>query len=121
MKWPMRFAREIEAEKHDVIILNFANPDMVGHSGKLEPTIRAVEAVDECLGKVVDRQSEKGGVAVIIADHGNADMVVNEDRKSAHCPYHLSGSFYRDEKRSDLAGRRDFGGCISHLAPSVEH
>jgi len=71
--------REIESDKHDVIILNFANPDMVGHSGKLEPTIRAVEATDECLGKVVDAVLAKGGVAMIIADHGNADMVIDEN------------------------------------------
>ncbi|HZG75950.1 MAG TPA: 2,3-bisphosphoglycerate-independent phosphoglycerate mutase, partial [Paenibacillus sp.] len=77
---------EIEAEKHDAIVLNFANPDMVGHSGLLEPTIRAVEATDECLGKVVEAVLAKGGVAVITADHGNADVVTNEDgtRNTAH-------------------------------------
>jgi len=68
--------KEIEAEKHDAIILNFANPDMVGHSGKLEPTIKAVEAVDECLGKVVDAILAKDGIAIITADHGNADEVI---------------------------------------------
>lgn len=70
--------KEIEAEKHDAIILNFANPDMVGHSGMLEPTIKAVEATDECMGKVVDAVIAKGGIAIIIADHGNADMVFDE-------------------------------------------
>jgi len=68
--------KEIEAEKHDAIILNFANPDMVGHSGKLEPTMKAVEAVDECLGKVVDAILAKDGIAIITADHGNADEVI---------------------------------------------
>jgi len=67
---------EIEAEKFDGIILNFANPDMVGHSGMLEPTIKAIEAVDECLGKVVDALLAKGGAAIITADHGNSDEVV---------------------------------------------
>ena len=52
---------EIEADKFDAIILNFANPDMVGHSGMLEPTVKAIEAVDECLGKVVDAILAKGG------------------------------------------------------------
>lgn len=70
--------KEIEAEHHDVIILNFANPDMVGHSGMLEPTIKAVEATDDCLGQVVEAVLAKGGVAVIIADHGNADMVIDD-------------------------------------------
>jgi len=63
----------------DVIVLNFANPDMVGHSGKLEPTIRAVEAVDENLGRVVDAVLALGGVAFITADHGNADMVLTSE------------------------------------------
>lgn len=67
---------EIEADKHDAIILNFANPDMVGHSGMLEPTIKAIETVDECLGKIVDAILAKGGTAIITADHGNADEVV---------------------------------------------
>ncbi|MBU5670571.1 2,3-bisphosphoglycerate-independent phosphoglycerate mutase [Paenibacillus brevis] len=70
--------KEIEADKHDAIILNFANPDMVGHSGMLEPTKKAVEVTDECVGKVVDAVKAKGGVAIIIADHGNADMVFDE-------------------------------------------
>ena len=66
----------IEADKFDAIILNFANPDMVGHSGMLQPTIKAIEAVDECLGKVVDAILAKGGSAIITADHGNSDEVV---------------------------------------------
>ncbi|GIP17818.1 2,3-bisphosphoglycerate-independent phosphoglycerate mutase [Paenibacillus montaniterrae] len=70
---------EIEKDKHDVIILNFANPDMVGHSGMLEPTIKAVEATDECLGKVVEAVHAAGGVCIITADHGNADMVFDEN------------------------------------------
>lgn len=63
----------------DAIILNFANPDMVGHSGKLEPTVKAIEAVDECLGEIVDLILEKGGAAIITADHGNSDEVVDLD------------------------------------------
>lgn len=70
---------ELKADKHDVIILNFANCDMVGHSGMLEPTIKAVETVDECLGKVVDLILEKDGVAIITADHGNADEVITPE------------------------------------------
>ncbi|WP_214825205.1 2,3-bisphosphoglycerate-independent phosphoglycerate mutase [Exiguobacterium algae] len=69
----------IESDEYDAYIINFANPDMVGHSGKLEPTKKAVEAVDECLGKVVDALLAKGGAAIITADHGNADIVTNPD------------------------------------------
>lgn len=67
---------EIEGDKQDAIILNFANPDMVGHSGMLEPTVKAIETVDECLGKIVDAILAKGGTAIITADHGNSDEVV---------------------------------------------
>ncbi|WP_147534043.1 2,3-bisphosphoglycerate-independent phosphoglycerate mutase [Bacillus marasmi] len=66
----------INEDKFDAIILNYANPDMVGHSGMLEPTIKAVETVDECLGRVIDLILEKGGAAIITADHGNADEVI---------------------------------------------
>ena len=71
----------IKSDAFDLIILNFANPDMVGHSGMLEPTIKAVEAVDECLGKIVDLVIEKGGAAIITADHGNSDEVLTEEDK----------------------------------------
>jgi 2,3-bisphosphoglycerate-independent phosphoglycerate mutase len=71
--------KELDADKHNAIILNFANPDMVGHSGMLEPTIKAIEAVDECLGKIVDKIVEKGGQAIITADHGNSDEVMTLD------------------------------------------
>ncbi len=63
----------------DLIILNFANPDMVGHSGMLEPTIKAIEAVDECLGEVVDKILDMDGYAIITADHGNSDQVLTDD------------------------------------------
>jgi 2,3-bisphosphoglycerate-independent phosphoglycerate mutase len=72
---------ELDSGVHHAIILNFANPDMVGHSGKLEPTVQAIEAVDECLGKVVDKILELGGEAIITADHGNSDEVITVDGK----------------------------------------
>ena len=72
----------IEADAYDAVILNFANPDMVGHSGMLEPTIKAVEATDDNLGRVVDAILAKDGYAIIFADHGNADTVINDDGTS---------------------------------------
>ncbi|WP_462272034.1 2,3-bisphosphoglycerate-independent phosphoglycerate mutase [Methanohalophilus sp.] len=65
----------IESANYDVVILNFANMDMVGHTGFFEPTIKAVEAVDECVGKVITKIQQKGGEALIIADHGNAEQM----------------------------------------------
>ncbi len=67
----------IESDKYQVIILNFANCDMVGHTGVFDAAVKAVEAVDTCVGKVVDALNEMGGVALITADHGNADQMVD--------------------------------------------
>ena len=69
----------IKSGKYDMIILNFANCDMVGHTGVFDAAVKAVEAVDECVGKVVDAIREMDGVALITADHGNADKMVDDD------------------------------------------
>jgi 2,3-bisphosphoglycerate-independent phosphoglycerate mutase len=106
---------EIEGDKQDAIILNFANPDMVGHSGKLEPTIKAIEAVDECLGKVVDAILAKGGDAIITADHGNSDIIITEEGTphTAHTTNPVPVIVTRDgaELRED--------GILADLAPTM--
>jgi len=61
----------------DVIIVNFSNADMVGHSGKIEPTVKAVETVDACLGRIESAVRAKGGSMLITADHGNAEMLID--------------------------------------------
>ncbi len=71
----------INEDKYDCIILNFANCDMVGHTGVFEAAVKAVEAVDECLGKVVDAISKKDGKILITADHGNADCLIDPETK----------------------------------------
>ncbi len=109
--------KEIAAEKHDVIILNFANPDMVGHSGKLEPTVRAVEAVDECLGRVVEAVLDKGGVAVITADHGNADMVLDAENR----PHTAHTTFPVPFIVTDEGVKLREGGILADIAPTILH
>ena len=69
----------LDSGKYDVVILNFANCDMVGHTGVFEAAVSAVEAVDTCLGKVVDKILSMGGRALITADHGNADQMYEPD------------------------------------------
>ncbi len=69
----------IASDKYDVIILNYANCDMVGHTGVFEAAVKAVEAVDDCVGKIVDAVLAKGGVCLITADHGNADKMYEPD------------------------------------------
>ena len=69
--------KAVEDGTFDVIIVNFANADMVGHSGKIEPTVKAVETVDACLGRIEPAVRAKGGAMLITADHGNAEMLID--------------------------------------------
>lgn len=68
---------EIKSSKYDCIILNFANPDMVGHTGKFDAAVKAIEAVDQCVGKIVPVILEAGGQILLTADHGNADDMLD--------------------------------------------
>lgn len=106
---------ELNAKTHNAIILNFANPDMVGHSGQLEPTIKAIEAVDECLGKVVDKILELGGNAIITADHGNSDEVITleGDPMTAHTKNPVPVIVSKEH-----AELRD-GGILADLSPTL--
>ena len=102
----------IKSGKYDVIILNYANCDMVGHTGVFEAAVKAVETVDECVGRTVDAIREMGGIALITADHGNAEQMLQEDGKSpftAHTtnlvPFCIVGADVklRDGRLADIA------------------
>ena len=107
----------IKSGKYDVIILNFANCDMVGHTGVFEATVKAVEAVDTCVGRVIDAIREMDGVAIITADHGNADKMIDSDGEpfTAHTtnpvPFCVVG--YDCELRE--------GGRLADIAPTMLH
>lgn len=107
--------KELDGGKQNAIILNFANPDMVGHSGKLEPTIKAIEAVDECLGKIIDKITSLGGSAIITADHGNSDEVVTieGDPMTAHTVNPVPVIVTRENVEL-----RD-GGILADLSPTL--
>ncbi|BDF66498.1 2,3-bisphosphoglycerate-independent phosphoglycerate mutase [Oscillospiraceae bacterium] len=104
--------KRIESGEYDVIILNFANCDMVGHTGVYEAARLAVETVDECVGQVVEATSRMGGISLITADHGNADRMLEDDGVTpytAHTtnlvPFYIVGANVklRDGKLSDIA------------------
>jgi 2,3-bisphosphoglycerate-independent phosphoglycerate mutase len=78
------FVAEIERGDYAFAVLNFANPDMVGHTGSIPAVIKAVETVDACLGRVVEAVQAKGGVCLITADHGNAEKMLEDDGVSPH-------------------------------------
>ncbi|WP_432360534.1 2,3-bisphosphoglycerate-independent phosphoglycerate mutase [Sporosarcina sp. UB5] len=107
--------KEIEAETQDAIILNFANPDMVGHSGMLEPTIKAIETVDACLGRIIDALKLKGGTAIVTADHGNSDEVVTLEGKPMTA--HTTNPVPVIITNPDIVLRE--GGILSDLAPTM--
>ena len=105
----------IKTNDYDTMILNFANPDMVGHTGSIEATTKAVEAVDECLGNVLKAIDEVGGVAIILADHGNAEKMRSEDGQphTAHTT-NLVPVVITDKKYK----LRD-GGALCDIAPTL--
>jgi 2,3-bisphosphoglycerate-independent phosphoglycerate mutase len=74
----------IESGKYDVIICNFANPDMVGHTGNFEATVTALETLDTCMGQVVAAVEKVDGEMLVTADHGNAEQMRGEDTGQAH-------------------------------------
>lgn len=74
----------INSEKYNTIILNYANSDMVGHTGNLEAAVKAIETIDECVGKVVEAVQEKNGVLLITADHGNAEQMIDYKTGEPH-------------------------------------
>lgn len=78
--------KRMNMDKYDLIVVNFANPDMVGHTGVIPSVVKAIETVDSCLGEVVDLLEKKGGKALITADHGNAEKLLddNDNPVTAH-------------------------------------
>jgi len=74
----------IKSQKYDTIILNYANPDMVGHTGNLEAAIKAIETVDTCVGRVIEALEEVNGVALITADHGNSEQMIDYTTGEPH-------------------------------------
>ncbi len=80
----------LETHDDDFLLINFANPDMVGHTGSLEAAIKAVEFVDECAGKLVEKVLQKGGVAIVTADHGNCERMIDLVTGEPHT-YHTVG------------------------------
>jgi len=103
----------ISEDKYDTIILNYANPDMVGHTGILEAAVKAIETIDECVGKVVQAVKEKDGVILITADHGNSEQMIDYKTGEPHTAHTtnpvplilvgMEGVALKEGKLADLA------------------
>jgi 2,3-bisphosphoglycerate-independent phosphoglycerate mutase len=109
--------KAIEKKGFDVIVMNFANADMVGHSGKFGPTVKAVEVVDACLGRIYDSIRRAGGRWIITADHGNAETMIDPVTKGPHT-YHTTNPvpfLVVDEARRPLRPN----GALRDVAPTI--
>ncbi len=124
-----RIIKEISTNKHDVIIVNFANPDMVGHTGDLAATIKAVETVDKCLGEIVDAVLSLNGVVLVTADHGNAEELINlqtgeidKEHSTAPVPFIVIGQSFKNQEVSNEPINLVMltpSGVLSDIAPTL--
>ncbi len=113
-----KLTEAIRSGKYDVVIINFANPDMVGHTGVLEAAVKAVEAVDACVGKAVEAIKETDGVMFICADHGNAEQLVDYETGepfTAHTTNQVPFLLVNYDPAYTL---RD-GGCLADIVPTL--
>ena len=108
--------KQIESKKYDLIILNYANCDMVGHTGIMDAAIKAVETVDLCVGKVVDKMLSVGGQVLLTADHGNADLMTDDDGNPFTA--HSTNDVPLVVIRKDPPSLKD-GGGLSDIAPTI--
>ena len=107
----------IESRSFDLIVVNFANGDMVGHTGKIDAAVKAIETVDNCLGRIHDALKPIGGTWIVTADHGNADLMVDPDSGHPHT-YHTTFPvplILVSEFRGPLAP----GGSLRDIAPTI--
>ena len=109
----------IERGRFQVIIVNFANADMVGHSGKIEPTIKAVETVDSCLGRIYKAIKQRGGSIIVTADHGNAEMLIDPVTGGPHTAHTTNPVPFivvsDDDKKFSLRSE----GALQDISPTV--
>ncbi|HET9674705.1 MAG TPA: 2,3-bisphosphoglycerate-independent phosphoglycerate mutase, partial [Gaiellaceae bacterium] len=110
------FCRELEAGGYAFAVVNFANPDMVGHTGVVPAVVQAVETVDECLSSVVETVDNLGGVCLVTADHGNAEQMFEADGTSPHTA-HTTNPVPLVVTASGIALRE--GGELKDLAPTT--
>ena len=109
--------KRIQNNNDDFILINFANPDMVGHTGDIEAAIKAVETADRGLGEITDAFTEKGGAVIVIADHGNAEKMLTEDGSphTAHTTNPVPCVLIGSEQEVTLRS----GGALGDIAPTV--
>jgi 2,3-bisphosphoglycerate-independent phosphoglycerate mutase len=109
----------IKNEKYDLIILNYANPDMVGHTGFIDSAIKAVETVDSCVGKVVTEISGAGGISIITADHGNAEEMICPVTSGTVTAHSISPVPFIACDRGSKINKNERSYKLSDIAPTI--
>jgi 2,3-bisphosphoglycerate-independent phosphoglycerate mutase len=111
--------KAVEGSTFDVIVVNFANADMVGHSGKIEPTVKAVEAVDACLGRSYTAVRRKGAAMIVTADHGNAEQMIDPATGGPHTAHTTNPVplIVVSEQKNNFRLRTD--GALQDISPTV--
>jgi 2,3-bisphosphoglycerate-independent phosphoglycerate mutase len=109
---------EIEKKKHDLIIQNFANPDLVGHSGNLKATIKACEVLDECIGLIASKTAQCGYILIITADHGNAEYKIYE-KNGDQCPSHTKNPVIFNLVSDNYKKTKLKKGSLQDIAPTI--
>jgi 2,3-bisphosphoglycerate-independent phosphoglycerate mutase len=109
---------DINSGKHQVVICNFANADMVGHTGDVPATISAVETLDRCLGKIMAAMKSAGGTAIVTADHGNAEQMWDDELKAPHTA-HTSNPVPVLLCDDRYLGRQLSNGALCDVAPTI--
>ena len=127
-----RVVKEMQENKYDFLVMNFANPDMVGHTGNLEATMKGIEVVDECLGKIAEATLQRDGSMFITADHGNAEELknlrtgdINKEHATNPVPFVIIANQY--EGQPSIAGEVPEGdlslmppvGMLADVAPTI--
>ncbi|MBR4993930.1 MAG: 2,3-bisphosphoglycerate-independent phosphoglycerate mutase [Lachnospiraceae bacterium] len=113
-----KLTEAIRSGKYDVVIINFANPDMVGHTGVLEAAIKAVETVDECVGKAVEAVKEVDGTMFICADHGNCEQLIDYETGEPYTAHTTNPVPFILVNYKEGYGLRE-GGCLADIIPTL--
>ncbi|CAI8918463.1 2,3-bisphosphoglycerate-independent phosphoglycerate mutase [Pseudomonas sp. IT-347P] len=112
-----RIVDAIENQRYDVIVVNYANGDMVGHSGVFDAAVKAVECLDTCVGRIVEALEKVGGEALITADHGNVEKMADEETHQAHTAHTTEPVPFIYVGKRDLKVRE--GGVLADVAPTM--
>ena len=118
-----RLCNELDSGKFNFVVVNFANPDMVGHTGDMNAAMKACEAVDECLGQVLESVRRREGAIVVTADHGNCELMWEDTTSQPHTAHTLNRVPVMlkryDVAEGDLDGYGLRDGKLADLAPTV--